>query len=381
MDPSCLTVDLGTTWAKVALYALPEGRPCLLHSRRLRSGAGSYDGSPDSVMGFLSFIEELEAFIAETLAREPVACLGLTGIREGLVLLDAAGEVVWVSGNALLDNENLLDRPIGGIDIGGFIPDILAENDTAHALLSLQGYLAHRLTGQLAITGSEMDALGLLRDANVRCQGLQRLLEPVDLVPVGVSIGAAAGHPRTRVFLAGTDEQASHHGAGVGTNADLGLATATFWSLTAPATRPATTLPEVRTIPAAPPYCATASVIGYRFGPYLQQALAGEVPAFPDRLPRWAVGALLEYLRGATAISRERLVEAVVTDIRSALRLLSQVSDLPTEPTIAVHGGGLTGLRDFTVDVMERLGHHWVALEGDATQIGCCLAAQDLPRP
>lgn len=377
MDSTCLTVDLGTTWAKLALYGLPDAHPRLLHSLRLPSGAGSYDGSPASVASFLSFCDQLEAAIADSLAAKPVDRLGLTGIREGLVLLDEAGEVVWVSGNALLDNEILLDCPIGGIDIGGFIPGILAQNSSARTLLSLQGYLAHRLTGRLAITASEMDALGLLREANVASASVQRLLQPVERIAVGATLGSPVNHRRTRVFLAGTDEQASHHGAGIGTNAHLGLATATFWSLTAPVVRPSTALPEVRHIPSAPPYCATASVIGYRFGPYLQQALDGEVPAFPDRLPRWAVGSLLDYLRGASSIERERLLECVVADIQSAQYLLSRVSEIPADPTIAVHGGGLTGLRDFTVEVMERLGHRWTELEGDATQIGCCLAAQE----
>ena len=136
-------------------------------------------------------------------------------------------------------------------------------------------------------------------------------------------------------------------------------------------------MPEVRLIPSQTPYCATASVIGYRFGPYLQQALAGEVPAFPERLPRWAVGDLLDYLRSARAVDRERLLDCVVADIHSALGLLLQVSAVPAKPTIAVHGGGLTSLRDFTSAVMARLGHRWVAVEGDATQIGCCLAGED----
>lgn len=377
MESTCLTVDLGTSWAKVATYALSDARPHLLHSQRLPSGAGSYNGSPGSIAAFLAFCAQLQTLIDECLETQPVTRLGLTGIREGLVLLDAAGQVVWVSGNALLDNEIMLDRPIGGIDIGGFIPAILAQNGSACVLLSLQGYLAYRITGRMAITGSEMDALALLRDANLRCADAQRLLQPVSVAAVGASLGPCLKHPDTRVYLAGTDEHASHHGAGIGTDADLALATATFWSLTAPATQPSAALPEVRYIPPQPPYCASASIIGYRFGPYLQEALAGEVPAFPDRLPLWAVGSLLDYLRNTTSISRERLLECVVADIQSAQRLLSQVADIPAQPTIAVHGGGLTRLRDFTVEVMERLGHRWIALEGDATQIGCCLAAQD----
>ena len=88
------------------------------------------------------------------------------------------------------------------------------------------------------------------------------------------------------------------------------------------------------------------------------------------------MGQLIDYLRGASTISRERLVESVVADVHSALDLLARVSDIPEAPTIAVHGGGLTGLRDFTVKVMARLGYRWVEQEGDATQIGCCLAAR-----
>ncbi|MBU0606633.1 MAG: hypothetical protein KKI08_02050 [Armatimonadetes bacterium] len=375
-DTTCLAVDLGTTWAKLAVYACRDGEPELLHSVRLESGAGWYDGSADATAHLLAFSDELLRLIRDSLAAYPADRLGLTGIREGLVLLDEAGGVLWASGNALLDTELMLDCPISGIDIGGFIPDIVARNPQAHALLSLQGHVAYRLTGRMAITGSELDALGLLRESNRRCGAVQRLLAPVEIVPVGAPLGRVG---RTVVYLAGTDEQASHHGAGIGTTADLGLATATFWSLTAPALHAPTDLPQVRFIPAQPPYCATASVIGYRFGPYLQQALEGEVPDFPPRLPRWAVGELLNYLRGTTSVRRERLVDCVVADIRSALGLLARVCDIPAAPTVCVHGGGLSRLRDFTVEVMERLGHAWVGLEGDATQIGCCRAGRAAP--
>jgi len=370
MDRTCLTVDLGTTWAKLAVYAVGEGGPRLLHEQRLPSGAGWYDGGPEAVAHFYAFVGELEALTGRCRADYSIARVGLTGIREGLVLLDEAGQVVWVSGNALLDTEAMLDCPIGGIDIGGCIAGILERTGAAHALLSLQGYVAQRLTGRFAITGSELDALGLLRAENVACEAVQRLLAPVEVVAIGAPLGQG-------VYLAGTDEQASHHGAGVGTTADLGLATATFWSLTAPATRMPTDLPEVRYIPAQPPYCASASVIGYRFGPLLQEALGGKAPQCPARLPRWAVGQLLDYLRGASTINRERLVECVVADIHSAMAMLARVSDVPSSPTIAVHGGGLTGLRDFTVEVMGRLGHRWIPVEGDATQIGCCPAARE----
>jgi hypothetical protein len=378
MHSSCLTIDIGTTAAKVAVYAVQSPAPRLLHGLRLSSGAGWYDGSPRALAAFSQFCSDLEAALESCLAAHPIQTIGLTGIREGLVLLDAAGEVLWVSGNTLVDDEALLDRPLSGINISGYLPAILAANPSAHALLSLQGYLAWRLTGRLAVTGSELDALGLLGKDHP-------LLDPVALLPVGAHIGPHLRHPQTQVFLAGTDEQASHHGAGLGTTADLGLATATFWSLTAPAAVPGSadilsaavgSHPLVRYIPSQPPYCASVSVIGYRYGPYLQQALAGDCPTIPDRLPLWARGALLDYLREADRPTQSRLLDCLASDIRAALGLLTAAGSVPPTPTVAVHGGGLTGLRPFTTSLMERLGYPWLAIDGDATQIGCCLLAQ-----
>ncbi|MHB8996713.1 MAG: hypothetical protein ACYC63_15810 [Armatimonadota bacterium] len=366
----CLTIDNGTTAAKVAVYALEPSFPRLLHSHRLSSGAGWYDGSPRAVAAFSQFCTDLEAAIETCLAAHPIATIGLTGIREGLVLLDASGHILWVSGNTLLDDDALLNQPISGINISRYLPAILAANPSAHALVSLQGYLAWRLTGHLAITGSELDALGLLGQDTP-------LLDPVALLPVGAHVGPHVRHPQTQIFLAGTDEQASHHGAGLGATADLGLATATFWSLTAPASAAVTAHPLIRYIPSQPPYCATVSVIGYRFGPYLQQALAGDCPSLPDRLPLWAQGSLLDYLRQTDRPTEIRLLDCLASDIRAAQGLLSRAGTVPPTPTVAVHGGGLTALRPFTTALMERLGYPWLAIEGDATQIGTCLLAQD----
>ncbi|MGE5531138.1 MAG: hypothetical protein ACM3VW_03340, partial [Bacteroidota bacterium] len=325
----CLTIDIGTTAAKLAVYAVGSSSPRLLHSRRLPSGAGWYDGSPRALAAFSQFCADLEAGIESCLTADSIQTIGLTGIREGLVLLDDSGEVLWVSGNTLLDDDALLDQPISGINIARYLPAIVAANPSAQALVSLQGYLAFRLTGRLAITGSELDALGLLGQDT-------HLLDPVALLPVGARLGPHLRHPGTQVFLAGTDEQASHHGAGLGTTADLGLATATFWSLTAPATsavpgsappppavpgsaerrlRRRASLsaavpahPLIRYIPSQPPYCASVSVIAYRYGPYLQQALAGDCPTIPARLPLWAQGSLLAYLREGDHPTQSRLL-------------------------------------------------------------------------
>jgi hypothetical protein len=366
----CLTIDIGTTAAKLAVYALDSTPPRLIHSLRLLSGAGWYDGSPRALAAFSQFCADLEAGIESCLTAHSIQTIGLTGIREGLVLLDPAGDVLWVSGNTLLDDDALLDQPISGINISRYLPAIVAANPSAHALVSLQGYLAFRLTGRLAITGSELDALGLLGKETP-------LLGPVAILRVGTRLGPHVRHPQTQIFLAGTDEQASHHGAGLGTTADLGLATATFWSLTAPATAAVPAHPLLRYIPPQPPYCASVSIIGYRYGPYLQQALTGDRPIIPARLPLWARGSLLTYLRSCKSPIEEALVDCLATDIRAALDLLSHAGTVAANPTIAVHGGGLTALRPFTARLMERLGYPWLAIEGDATQIGTCLLAQD----
>ncbi len=374
MAANTLAIDIGTTWAKVALYAHTGGSLRLLSSARLPSGVGEYNGSADSLAHFLRLCAAIEAAVEECLQGGPVDRIGLTGIREGLVLLDGGGSPIWVSGNALLDEEGLLGLPIGGIELAHVLPGILARNEAAAAMVTLQGYVASRLTGRLAMTASELAAWGILEVDAGRVPDAGRLLERVALSPVGAPIGAHARYPRTQVFLAGTDEQASHFGAGVGTSADLGLATATFWSLTARATGVRPKIAEVRYLPEIAPYCAAATVIGYRWGPFLQAALAGQAPLFPDRLPVWAAGKLLRVLREAAPIPRHRLVDAAVADISDALRILSLAGTVPAKPTLVVHGGGLTGLRAFTTEVLERLGLPWVEREGDPTQLGCCLA-------
>lgn len=366
-----LTIDLGTTFAKLAVYTLENNQPRLLHAQRLPSGIGAYDGSPAAVAQFLRLCSDLQAAVDDCLTRFPLDRIGLTGIREGLVLLDAANQPLWVSGNAVLDGPHLLDLPIGDINIAPLLPDLVARHPAARAAVTLQGYLAYRLGGRLALTASELDAWGLLNPTGPCLAAAQPLLDNVPTVAIGASLGALRNHPATDLYLAGTDEQASHYGAGVGASADLGLATATFWSLTAPTVANPPVFPEVRYIPKASPYPATASVIGYRWGPYLQEALSGQRPTLPAKLPRWAVGDLLRYLRQPGPLDQDALVTAAATDLQSAFRLLAQLGDLPTRPTIAVHGGGLTALGDFTTEVLERLGYPWLALPGDATQQGC----------
>lgn len=370
-----LAVDLGTSWAKVGVYSLADGSPRLLSSERVPSGAGAYTGTSADLAALATFTDAVLAALA--VAADGASRLGLTGIREGLVLLDRDGVPLWVSGNALLDAEWMLDCGIGDIDLGRFLPDIVARNPAAHCLLTLQGYLAYRLTGRLALTGSELEALGLLRPENVGHAAIQRLLAPVERVAVGVPLGEATDHPGLAVYLAGTDEQASHHGAGLGATADLSLATATFWSLTAACEAPARVPETVRFIPAQPPYCASASVIGYRYGPLLQQALAGARPALSERLPRWAIGSLLDYLRTTRTPERERLLDCLQADLQGALGFLGRTTAWPHTPRVAVHGGGLHSLGDFVPTLMDRFGFDWHPVEGDATQLGCVLAGQE----
>lgn len=371
----CLAVDIGTTWAKLAVYAGSDPEP--RHLVRVPSGVGELEGSADSVRRFLGLCEQLEAAVEDCLARYPVARLGLTSIREGLVLLDGNGSPCWVSGNALLDDERMLAVPIGGAVVSTLLPEVLARLPQAATLVSIPGFVASRLTGHSGLTASELSALGLWRTPAAADPRVRELLAAVPLVGVGEPLGTCRRHPETSVYLAGTDEQASHHGAGVGRDGALGLATATFWSLTAPADEVTEVPPAVRYIPAIPPYSASVSVIGYRWGPYLQDVWSGGRPRLPERLPRWAVGEVLECLRGPGPVSQERLIAAAVADIRAALRVLGQVGRVSEHPTLVVHGGGLTGLPELTRAILTQLGLPWVELAGDATQLGCCLAGAE----
>lgn len=374
MSHNLLAIDLGTSWAKVAVYSA-EGRDLqLVDCSRLPSGIGAYSGTPSCLRLFGQLCQDLEETVARCVRDYAVRRIGLTGIREGLVLLDEEDRAQWVSGNAVLDGDELLDRWLGEIEVAPLLPELLARVGGAARLVTLQGYLAARLTGRYGITRSELSAFGLLAPRAPLSAEVERLLARTPLAAVGESLGGYHGAQEPDVYLAGTDEQASHYGAGVGEAADLGLATATFWSLTAPAGPTPPRAPELRYIPRVAPYPATVSIIGYRWGPYLQEALAGRAPQLPPRLPRWAIGRLLACLRGGTAPAPEALAAAAAADIKAALNLLTRTATVPADPVLAVHGGGLSGLRSFTCAVLQRVGCRWVEREGDATQLGCCLA-------
>lgn len=376
--PPIITVDVGTTWAKLAVYDCAGPEPQLRDTLRIPSGLGEFDGSREAVARFLALCEQLETALAECLVAAPTARVGLTSIREGLVLLDGVGEVLWVSGNALLDDPRLLPLPISRAVVAHVLPEVLALQPGATRLLSVPGYLAWRLTGRPAVTASELSALGLWTAEDRPAAGVTPLLAGVELAAPGASVGPCRAHPAADVFLAGTDEQASHHGAGVGIDGAWGLATATFWSLTAPAgPEPPALPPEVRYLPALPPYHANVSVIGYRWGPYLQEALAGECPVIPERLPLWAAGELLEFLRGGGPVDRVRLLQAAAADIRAGIELLAQVGHAPPPTALRVHGGGVTGLGSFAWELLQEVGLPWVEVPGDATQLGCCLVGME----
>jgi sugar (pentulose or hexulose) kinase len=260
------------------------------------------------------------------------------------------------------------------------LPEVLAQQPRARRLLSVPGYLAWRLTGRQAVTASELSALGLWTAENRPAASVEPLLRGVELAAPGASVGPCRAHPGADVFLAGTDEQASHHGAGVGHDGAWGLATATFWSLTAPAgPEPPSLPPEVRYLPALPPYHAAVSVIGYRWGPYLQEALSGQSPAVPEHLPRWAAGEVLACLRGGGPVDRARLLQAAAADIRGGMELLARVGHAPPPTALRVHGGGLTGLGSFARELLQEVGLPWVEVPGDATQLGCCLVGMGRP--
>lgn len=356
-----LCIDIGTTWTKLGHFLLRNGGLNMVSETRLPSVVDALEGI-ESVKVFTDFVERLCQKIYSLLSEYPIDSIGLTGIREGLAAVDILGKVHFVSGNCILEN---------AIDNSHAISKTVhtganAVTGSGYYLLSLQGYLAYILTGKQAITPSELEGLGVSGTTGETPDGAESLI-----VPVGHPIGMCKHFQDVAVYLAGTDEQTAHFGAGLGRTAQIVMSTGSFWSLSA-SIKDFVPYPGcLRVIPPIPPFCGSVSLIGYRWGIYLQQILEGKKPILSPNRPNWAKGRLLKEIEKGGTFNPDNVAKIISKDIVSGIRLLSSVTQLKKRAVISIYGGGVAHIHPIISKVMEQVGYSWQTIKRDATLLGC----------
>lgn len=352
MTAVTMCIDLGTSWAKAAVISQDEdGVVRVVRTGRVPSRVSELVGDDGSVRALLMLCEQMAALALEWLPETRFEQVGITGIREGVVAIGADGGVKWAWGNALLSAG----------------PARLMAEDR---VLSLQGYLAYALTGRLAMTGSERMAM----EGSVELDTPTDLSHGVEYVEIGRSIGTWPVGGGVAVYLGGTDEQAALFGAGLGSGAEVVLATGSFWSI-ACETSPRVAYPAcVRVVPACDPYPSAAMLVGYRWGAMLQSALAGVRCGIEPVRPPWAVGEIVRRWEQEGVPGQIELMELTAVDLARGARTLG----IPAGAEVVVHGGGARYMRDFIEQVLDRSGWHGRFLEIEATLLGCWKAGHSV---
>jgi len=309
-------------------------------------------GSAQDVARLETIFRELEARVVQLVDSGGVEAIGLTGIREGLAIVDTSSGLCWVSGNG--------DSPAWGPPPSG----------DGLVFLSLQGYLAHRLTGALRATHAERIALGIGSESEPLAPAAATARDRASIptpCAVGETIGWLRDAQRVEVFLAGTDEQAGYFGAQVGERCDLFLSTGSFWGLARRATPPPapTLCPALRQVPAAPPCPAYVAFVGYRWGQYLAKLAADARPEVPAELPRWAAGTFVVAVRDGD-IDLAGAVELIRRDLSAAAAVLWRHA---RRPHVRVAGGGVSQFPELVVECLPPTWHCEV-FQQDATLLG-----------
>jgi hypothetical protein len=311
-----LCADLGTTHWKLDLVHEPDAAEPMYRQPSLTS---LLDGTGTAPLSFARSIEVLAAEIREILAATRVGAIVLTGVREGLALLNEAGGLVWASGNS----DPSLWR---GASLGA----------TRLRPVTLQGYLAYLLTGQARRSSAEARGHAFELRRVARLTGAR--------IPAGVVIrpdepGIVAGADRP-LFLAGPDETMFVHGAGEMTRGDAVLNTGTYWNLARPQRRERPLCAAGRAVAATAPYADYTVVVGYRWGELLWHFVNNPGERFPRPLPEGAAG---ELCRTADARLDATAVAAIMQrDLRRAAACLhAEGYERDTSIAVLVTGGGV----------------------------------------
>lgn len=369
-----LCIDIGTTWAKFAVFEGSNNGYRILHNSRIRSKVEALNGSQKAVREFSVLCAYIEDVIGRLIERFPIQHIGLTGIREGLVFVDKNNDVVWASGNSLLEDKRFTrfasEHGKGSKPVDWFAY-ILKAIPEARSFLSLQGYISYKLTNKSAITESELLALGI--DKKDVSQFSSQLRTP-DIVEAAERVANHSKSPQITVHLGGTDEQASFYGAGVGRSPHIAISTGSYWAIAAGAANRANLSPYIRLTPKVPPYPRTISIVGYKWGMYLEQICKGIKPMVPSDIPIWAKGELLRYLHQTKSIKINKVIELISKDIKWGLGELFCEGIIPKKFTLILYGGGVLNNYLLTQDIMNKVNLPWRSLDVDASQLGCFYA-------
>lgn len=255
-----LSLDIGTAGGR-ALIADSEGRRVGSAARGWRYRTDS-DGFPvlDSGVVWASLASAVREVVRSSLARpEAIAVIGITSQRNGVVLLDAKGSILYAGPNTdgratkegiAIEREHgdLIYETAGRLPAFKYLPSRLAwfrankpeiASRTAHAL-SFGDWLAYRLTGQVA-TDPTQAAESLCFDvrrgmySQTLCDALDvpaRFLPRVITEPLGTlpeDIAREFGlHPGTPVVRAGGDTQCAALAMGVIEPGDVAITAGTM---------------------------------------------------------------------------------------------------------------------------------------------------------
>ena len=366
-----LAVDLGSTYFKCAIVDVEPGE-CAQIDQVVRLRVDQAKWLPGEAAhcfqtAIASILEVTEKLAA---AAAPVA-VSLTGVREGVALGQLDGKLIRVISNA----EAILWQAHYGSE---WLKAIISESAATETIItSLQSWLAFVLTGRLAITESELKSW----NTSMWNDSLQERPVPLSsrffpsIVPVGTMIGRSTMLGGVPVTIAGTDEYASHYGAGLGRGSMAELGAGTYWSLSR--VFPSSNYnppPHIRVLPAVRPYPMVASYVGYHWGEYISDLQENRRPEVPKVLPSWSKSHFVDELREGRCSSVERAIELICEDLLEAYSTLPTASDFPDPEIVVVHGGGLTA-SSVARAVVLALGWQASFIEADPTLVGSALVA------
>jgi hypothetical protein len=346
-------LDIGSSYLKSGIFEVGGTKDVrLLHETRK---------SHDTTMLFRNppqYVERLQRDIITLL--QPIAAefcpsaLGISAYRESVVALDSSGKVSACGSNQDIERARLTISK--------------SAVRSGATVCSLPSWLAWRWTSALHCTASDQYAVQQFQNA---MPGEKPWPMP-QTVPVGSSIGLSRILGQDiHVFLGGTDEQLSYLGAGLGESCDLAISTGTFWTFSW-LNDTGMGDPRIRLIPQIPPYPATASLIGYRWGAILYAArLHQAMPAFPTAgAPEWVFGDAARLWRDGKPLSD--VANAVKNDLSTVPALIGPMA--AALRNAVVYGGGIRSIPDMRQAVAEAFaGMEIEFMSNDATLRGLAL--------
>jgi len=330
-----LAIDLGSTFFKCATVDIDgEGRARIVRTVRVQVDQAKWSpgqGAARLEAAVRNLLGEAGKLVSEA---RPLA-ISLTGVREGVAVIRKTGELRLVLGSIEAMSWQMRHGD-------GWLAQVIAASKAKDAVvMSFAGWAGMLLTGRAAITNSELLSWRASPQA-MASEGPLALAARClpEVVRVGEPLGRSSLFGGIPVAIAGTDEQASHWGAGLGLVATAEIAASTHWSLSRALDSPPPALPaHIRILSAVDPYPVIGSYLGYRWGEYLSDIQQGRVPQVRDPLPPWSKSNFVQALREGRCSSIQDARALVRQDLHEGFRTLHP-HETSLEPPVIVHGGG-----------------------------------------